>query len=142
MVRARRRGPIIRAERSSRPLVRSRDGARGAWRERAGAGGVPRVAGGGGRLSRYTEKARATDGGAQRMKRLIYVAYFLEVGLLLVLVPWTAFWDRNYFVISSPFFQEILKNHFARGAVSGLGLVNLLFGFEELAALLYARRGL
>jgi hypothetical protein len=76
------------------------------------------------------------------MKRLIYVAYFLEVGLLLVLVPWTAFWERNYFVVSSPLLQEIVRNNFARGAVSGLGLVNLLLGFEELAALLYARRGL
>jgi hypothetical protein len=76
------------------------------------------------------------------MKRLIYVAYFLEVGLLLVLVPWTAFWERNYFVVSSPLFQELLRNNFARGAVSGLGIVNLLLGFDELAALLYSRRGL
>jgi hypothetical protein len=76
------------------------------------------------------------------MKRLIYVAYFLEVGLLLVLVPWTAFWERNYFAVFSPTFQELLRNNFVRGAVSGLGVVNLLMGFHELAALLYARRGL
>ena len=76
------------------------------------------------------------------LKRLIYVAYFLEVGLLLVLVPWTAFWERNYFAVSSPIFQELLRNNYLRGAVSGLGIVNLLTGFQELAALLYARRGL
>jgi hypothetical protein len=75
------------------------------------------------------------------MKRVIFVAYFLEVGLLLVLVPWTAFWERNYFAVSSPVFQELLRNNFLRGAVSGLGLVNLLMGFNELSALLYARRG-
>jgi hypothetical protein len=76
------------------------------------------------------------------MKRVIFVAYFLEVGLLLVLVPWTAFWERNYFAVSSPLFQELLRNNYLRGAVSGLGLVNLLMGFNELSALLYARRGL
>ncbi len=75
------------------------------------------------------------------MKRVIYIAYFLEVGLLLVLVPWTAFWERNYFAIALPVFQEVLRNNFMRGAVSGLGLVNLLMGFNELSALLYARRG-
>ena len=31
------------------------------------------------------------------MRRLIYVAFFLEVGLLLIVLPWSAFWDRNYF---------------------------------------------
>jgi len=76
------------------------------------------------------------------LKRLIYVAYFLEVGLLLVLVPWTAFWERNYFAVSYPLFQELLRNNYLRGAVSGLGIVNLLTGFQELSALLYARRGL
>ena len=76
------------------------------------------------------------------MKRLIYVAYFLEVGLLLVLVPWTAFWDRNYFGVASPVFHEFLRNNFVRGAVSGLGVINLLMGFRDLAAVLYARRGL
>ncbi|MCM3881718.1 MAG: hypothetical protein ND807_16545 [Vicinamibacterales bacterium] len=76
------------------------------------------------------------------MKRLILVAYFLEVGLLLVLVPWTAFWERNYFAVSSPLFHDFVRNHFVRGAVSGLGVVNLLMGFKDLAAILYARRGL
>ena len=74
------------------------------------------------------------------MKRLIYVAYFLEVGLLLILVPWSAFWERNYFARSLPVLHELLKNNFVRGAVSGLGIVNLSVGFAELAALMSARR--
>ena len=35
---------------------------------------------------------------------------------------------------------DILKNNYVRGAVSGLGIVNLLLGFEELASVLWARR--
>ena len=68
------------------------------------------------------------------------VAYFLEVGLLLVLVPWTAFWERNYFATTLPLVQVLLRNNFARGAVSGLGVVNLWMGFSEIASLLSARR--
>jgi hypothetical protein len=34
--------------------------------------------------------------------RLLLVVYFLEVGLLLVLLPWFAFWDRNYFADAFP----------------------------------------
>ena len=76
------------------------------------------------------------------LKRLIYVAYFLEVGLLLLLVPWTAFWERNYLAVSLPLFEGVLRNNFVRGAVSGIGVVNLLAGFDDLASLLWARRQL
>ena len=74
------------------------------------------------------------------VKRIILIAYFLEVGLLLVLVPWSAFWERNYFAESLPVLQSILRNNFVRGAVSGLGVVNLLSGLNELAVLLLVRR--
>ena len=73
-------------------------------------------------------------------RRLIYMAYFLEVGLLLVLVPWSAFWERNYFVAMFPSLLSLLRNNFLRGAVSGLGIVNLLMGFHDLSDLLMARR--
>jgi hypothetical protein len=73
-------------------------------------------------------------------RRLLFVAYFLEVGLLLVLVPWSAFWERNYFVAIFPSLVYVLRNNFLRGAVSGLGIVNLLMGFHDLSDLLMARR--
>ncbi len=74
------------------------------------------------------------------LRRLLYMAYFLEVGLLLVLVPWSAFWERNYFVGLFPPLLLVLRNNFVRGGVSGLGIVNLLMGFHDLSDLLMARR--
>ena len=74
------------------------------------------------------------------LKRLLLVAYFLEVGLLLVLVPWSGFWDSNYFAAAYPALRGILNNNYVRGAVSGLGIVNLLVGFGEFASLLWSRR--
>jgi hypothetical protein len=72
--------------------------------------------------------------------RLLFVVYFLEVGLLLVLLPWFSFWDRNYFADSVPLLGAIARNYFVRGAISGLGLVNVGAAFSELAAIFAARR--
>lgn len=73
------------------------------------------------------------------LRRLVYIAYFIEVGLLLVLVPWSAFWERNFFVESLPLLDGIIRNNFVRGAISGLGVVNLYAGFADLAAIMAAR---
>jgi hypothetical protein len=75
------------------------------------------------------------------VKRLLLVALFLEIGFLLVVMPWSAFWDRNYFVQSLPVVAVLLTNNFVRGGVTGLGLVNLYLGFSELVRALSARAG-
>ena len=61
------------------------------------------------------------------------MALLLEAGLLLVLIPWSAFWDRNYFAEALPGLRQLITNNFVRGAVSGLGVVNLLAALSELA---------
>jgi hypothetical protein len=52
---------------------------------------------------------------------------------LLILIPWSAFWDRNYFVELLPASRDFLTNNFVRGGISGLGLVNVLAALAELA---------
>jgi hypothetical protein len=74
------------------------------------------------------------------LTRLLFVAYFIEVGLLLILVPWSGMWERNYFAGSLPLLESLIRNHFVRGAVSGLGVVSLLAGLADLAVLLAWRR--
>jgi hypothetical protein len=73
------------------------------------------------------------------LTRLLYIAYFFEVGVLLMLIPWSVFWERNYFSASLPVLQGVIGNHFVRGAVSGLGLVNLGAAVAELVTLLASR---
>ena len=73
------------------------------------------------------------------MKRLFIIAFFFEFGIALLVVPWSSFWDRNYFAESVPLIHTIIRNNFVRGAVSGLGLVNLASGLVELISLLLAR---
>ena len=67
------------------------------------------------------------------MKRLLLIAFFLEVGFVLILVPWSPFWDRNYFAQHLPLVEAVITNNFFRGAVSGLGAVNLFAALSELA---------
>jgi hypothetical protein len=73
------------------------------------------------------------------VRRLVYVAFFLEVGLLLILLPWSGFWEHNYFAAMSPALQSILANNYVRGAVTGLGVVNLFAGFADLLLVFGAR---
>jgi hypothetical protein len=47
-------------------------------------------------------------------------------------LPWSAFWERNYFVYLWPFLRPVVVNNFVRGGISGLGVVNVLAGFAEL----------
>jgi hypothetical protein len=72
-------------------------------------------------------------------RRLIYVALFLEVGLLLIVLPWSGFWDRNYFLAEWPRLRPFVTNNFVRGAVTGLGVVNLCAGLADLALMFAVR---
>jgi hypothetical protein len=74
------------------------------------------------------------------VRRLLLIAYFIESGLLLLVVPWSAYWDRNYFFQTLPVLESAFRNHFVRGAVSGLGFVNVVAGLAELVTLLSPRR--
>jgi hypothetical protein len=69
------------------------------------------------------------------ISRLLLLAYFVEVGLVLLVVPWSPFWDRNYFLTLWPALEAVTQNNLVRGAVSGLGLINLWAAMAELATL-------
>ena len=72
--------------------------------------------------------------------RLLFAAYFLETGFILIVLPWFPFWDRNLFVASFPAVERLLGSPYARGAVSGVGVITAIAGIFELAAAFGARR--
>jgi hypothetical protein len=57
-----------------------------------------------------------------------------------VVLPWSGFWEHNYFASAWPPLQTVLTNNFVRGGVTGLGLVNLCAGFADLARVFAARQ--
>lgn len=70
------------------------------------------------------------------MSRVLFAAYFLEAGLVLIVAPWKpGFWERNFFVEQLPAIESIVQNVFVRGAVSGVGAVTAFAGLAELAGI-------
>ena len=63
-----------------------------------------------------------------RLRALVYLFYLFEVGIFLLLVPWSSVWEGNYFVTRLPLFRELCLSPFARGAISGVGILHLLVG--------------
>ena len=72
--------------------------------------------------------------------RLLLTAFFLETGAVLLLAPWSQFWDRNYFAQGMPLIHALMINNFVRGAVSGLGIVNMGAAVAEIHAFFTERR--
>jgi hypothetical protein len=67
-----------------------------------------------------------------RLQAVLFVLFCLEVGVVLVLLPWSSFWDRNYFFSLFPGFAGVFSSSYMRGAVSGIGLLNVGIAFSEL----------
>ncbi len=62
---------------------------------------------------------------------VLLVTFCLEIGLFLLIFPWTDAWDNNYFANSIARIRQYWDNMYLRGAVSGLGVVNLYICVAE-----------
>ena len=69
------------------------------------------------------------------MSRVLFAAYFLEAGIVLIIAPWAGSWEKNFFVEHLPAIESFAQNVFVRGAVSGVGAVTALAGVAELAGI-------
>lgn len=65
------------------------------------------------------------------LRRIASLLLCVELGLVLLLLPWTLLWDNNYFFSLQPQYGEFWLSNRLRGAVSGLGLVNFWLGYLE-----------
>ena len=75
------------------------------------------------------------------MMPLLLAAFFLEVGFVLLVVPWSSYWDRNFFSQAWPALHALLTSNYVRGAISGLGIINVLAAVTEIAELFDGRPG-
>jgi hypothetical protein len=65
-----------------------------------------------------------------RLLRVVLLLLWMELGLVLILVPWSEVWQVNYFLYQYPSLGMFAQNPYLRGAISGLGLMNVLFALE------------
>jgi hypothetical protein len=69
--------------------------------------------------------ARPRLGWQRRLLRISLALFTFEVGIFLVVFPWTESWDVNYFQALTPAIQDLWQNPSFRGALTGLGFVNI-----------------
>ena len=65
--------------------------------------------------------------------------YFIEAGLLLVIAPWTSWWDRNYFADLVPWIRSAMANESMHLLVAGAGVCTVVAGMAELRVALIER---
>ncbi len=81
---------------------------------------------------------------ASRLTVIFYIVLCLEAGVVLTLVPWLhpfgmGDWANNYFLVLAAEktgfvgLQRAVASGWVRGAVTGLGLLNLAMAFWEIA---------
>lgn len=73
----------------------------------------------------------------RKLRQIVVVLLSLEASLVLLVLPWSVLWDRNWWVFGSETLRPFLMNNFLRGAISGVGLLTLWaavsFAYEMLA---------
>jgi hypothetical protein len=69
-----------------------------------------------------------------RVFRALLVVLCFEMGALLLYLPWSAYWDQNYFLNHFPNLIPIVLNSFLRGAVSGIGVLDILLAFNLISS--------
>lgn len=61
-----------------------------------------------------------------RLFSALVVVAMCIMGAILFYLPWTSIWERNYFLSHFPSLMRILLHPAFRGAVSGLGVLDIL----------------
>ena len=84
---------------------------------------------------------------SSRLSVVFYIILCLELGVALIVLPWIPYgwlglslgdWGNNYFLVMAARktglhgLQSLVASGWVRGAVSGLGFLNLAMGFWEL----------
>ena len=71
---------------------------------------------------------------------VLFIAICFEIGIVLVLLPWARYpsWNDNYLLVLVAdkmhwgWLALAMKSGYARGAVTGLGLLNIMLGVLEI----------
>lgn len=71
----------------------------------------------------------------QVVSAIVYIFFCFEIGVFLIAFPWLPLWEHNFFSSFGPQWYKTWTNPYFRGAMSGLGLVNVAISFSELVRL-------
>ena len=80
----------------------------------------------------------------ERITVILFIVLFLMAGVMLTLLPWVSLgavgdWGDNYLLAfvtektGMPLIQKAVASGWVRGAITGLGILNLFLAFWEMA---------
>lgn len=65
--------------------------------------------------------------------RALVILILLQMGVILLLLPWSnVYWDHNYFLSRYPELIRFLLHPSMRGAISGLGVLDIMVAISLL----------
>jgi hypothetical protein len=65
-----------------------------------------------------------------RILSAVLVVVCCMMGAILFYLPWTGIWEQNYFLTHFPSLMRILLHPSFRGAVSGLGILDIFLAIR------------
>ena len=65
--------------------------------------------------------------------KILYILFSLGFGVALLWLPWLSFWENNHLLNLYPPLRPLISNSYFKGAVLGLGIVDILIGIYEIA---------
>lgn len=66
-----------------------------------------------------------------KLAAVLYCVFCFELGIFLIVYPWMDAWGRNYLFQILPDWTPILLSQQFRGALTGVGILNLFIGIGE-----------
>ena len=67
-----------------------------------------------------------------RLLRVVMAFAWFDLGLLILLLPWSHLWESNSLLIRYPVLIPYMFNGFMRGAVSGIGVLDMIMAADAL----------
>jgi hypothetical protein len=67
----------------------------------------------------------------RRIVLVVFVMFCLQMGMMLLFLPWTPPWSSNSWLAEHWQIRSVLTNYFVRGIVSGLGIIDIFIGISE-----------
>jgi hypothetical protein len=64
-----------------------------------------------------------------KMSAVLFITFCLDIGLFLLISPWTEAWDN--FASYTRALRPYCDNLYVRGAISGIGVINLYISLVE-----------
>jgi hypothetical protein len=75
-----------------------------------------------------TQAPSTTD----RLGRVVLAFAWFDLGLLVMLLPWTQFWENNSLLAHYPWLIPIMLSGYVRGIVSGIGVLDMVIAVDAL----------